>query len=198
VRLCAQVPGTEFLSNPIKVLITDVETKISAKKVAVEEKETCYDIIGFRDAMMDNAIRTIASRAKDYDLNTPGSNAYRTIFPENTTDIINLNPAEEVSEVSKVVTRIKSLGETHPIYPLITTLTESAAQVDIAIKAHLDAITAVGAADAQLQLAKTALIRQYLSNMFDAEKRFGRKTADRLFPRIINSKNDDSDDETNN
>jgi len=63
-------------------------------------------------------------------------------------------------------------------------LTEAADRVKLAINQHLESITEVGKADAELQIAKAALVKQYLSNMFEAEKMFGRKGADRLFPKL--------------
>jgi hypothetical protein len=78
-------------------------------------------------------------------------------------------------------------------------LTECATEVDSAIKKHLDSITSLGNVEAQLQIAKAALVRQYLSNMFEAEKRLGKRIADRLFPKIsIRSNGTDEEPEQNN
>jgi hypothetical protein len=186
--------GTDFLSDPIKAAIAELEAKKKSKNAALDEQDASFDIIGFKDTLLDNKIRAVASRAKEYDQENPGAQTYTLIFPNNTSDIINAKPEEETVEVAKVVARIQSLGETHTLYPLAAALAECVEQVNVAIKTHLDSISLVGKAEAELQIAKANLIRQYLANKFAAELKFGKPVANRLFP-IINSRNNGSDDE---
>lgn len=182
-RLCTQVKGADVLANAIAAPIENLKEKIAAKRAAEEAKDEFYDLIVFHDGELDNKVRTAASRCKEYDRDNPGSRTYEMIFPENTTPIIETNPAEEPAEVLKVVTRISALGEDHPLAYLAAELTEAAEKVNQIVPKYLDAITRVGTADAELQIAKSELIRQYMVNVFDAQKLFGRKMADRLFPR---------------
>jgi hypothetical protein len=197
--MSAQMPGTEFLTDPMKLVVSDAEAKIAAKKAAADEVDACLDTIGLKDVLLDNNIRVVASRAKEYDQSVPGARTYEMLFPQNTSDLINENPADEVVDVMKVVTRIQSLGESHPLFSFAAKLTECATDVDNAIKKHLDSITSLGNVEAQLQIAKAALVRQYLSNMFEAEKRLGKRIADRLFPKIsIRSNGTDEEPEQNN
>ncbi|HEX2956764.1 MAG TPA: hypothetical protein VHO70_08025 [Chitinispirillaceae bacterium] len=183
-RLSFQVKGAEFLAEAIKGPITLVEEKIKAKEDADDKSDQLFDLINLYDSEQDNKIRTVASRCKEYDRDNPGARTYETIFPNNTGAIIDANVFDEPEEVKKVAARIQSLGPDHILSSLGATLTEAADRVKQAINQHLESITEVGKADAELQIAKSVLVKQYLSNMFEAEKMFGRKGADRLFPKL--------------
>lgn len=187
-RLCSQVQGAESLASAIAGAIAKVQEKAAAKRAAEEERDSCYDLILFHDADLDNVIRSTASRCKEYDRENIGARTYQTIFPENTSPIIETNPADEPLEVQKVVTRIQSLGSDHELFPLAEKLDQAAQKVNEAVSKHLDGISGVGAADAELQIAKAELIRQYMVNIFEAEKLFGRKNANRLFPSFKSSR----------
>ncbi len=196
-RLCTQIPGCEQLSTAIESGIANVVQKMAQKKVAEETRDGFYDLIAFHDSELDNKIRIAASRSKDYDLENPSSRTYETIFPQDTTQIIRTNALQEPAEVMKVVSRIQTLGSSHPLYSQAKILTEAADKVNEIAAQYLDSINKVGAADAELQIAKADLIRQYLSNMFEAEKLFGRKMADRLFPRMVRKSSSEEETENN-
>lgn len=194
-RINAQVAGTETLTSAIVPLIAATEEKIAAKKTAEDTRDSNYDLLMFADGELDNKVRDTAAACKEYDRNNPGARTYETVFPENTKPIIDANPADEPAEVTKVVSRLQSLGSNHVLAAFIPSLTESAEKVSEYSNKYLTAISQVGKADADLQIAKANLIRQYTFNMFEAEKMFGRKYASRLFPKIINTPESDDDED---
>ncbi len=195
VRLCTQAKGGEVLSAAISGLIAVAEEKASRKRTAEDARDGYYDMLIFHDAELDNRVRTTASRCKEYDRENPTAHLYATIFPEDTSAIIQVNPMNEPAEVKKVITRLQSLGSAHPLFQMADYLTEAVEKVNEIVPKYLDSVSQVGTTDAELQIAKADLIRQYLHNMFEAEKMFGRNYADKLFPRLSrkSSKEDESD-----
>jgi hypothetical protein len=189
-RLCTQVAGGENLRNEIKVQVTATEEKMKAKEVAEDARDGFYDLIIFSDADLDNRVRTAASKCKEYDRSNPTARIYETIFPENTGPIIDTNPENEPAEVMKVVSRIQTLGKDHQLTSLAAYLTEGVEKSNEYIKQYLASIAKVGMVDAELQIAKANLIKQYIANMFEAEKMFGRKYAARLFPKLNTNSSD--------
>lgn len=187
IRLNTQTQGAETLTNAIGPAIADLEVRIARVNSAEAEKNSCYDITVFMDTELDNKVKTTADRCVAYDRDHPGSQVYNMIFPDNTYAITSVHHLKETAEVKKVITRLETLPQDHPLRAEIAVLQEVIVRVDTAIQAYYDAISRHASAKADCDIAKVKLIRQYTANMFDAEKMFGRSNANRLFPVISRS-----------
>jgi len=184
LRLNTQTSGADVLTSAIEPVVADVDVRISRVKTAEAEKHSCYDMTVFMDAELDNCVRTCAEKCMAYDRSNPGSQVYKMVFPDNTSGIINTYHLKESAEVQKVIARLETLDQSHPLRSEATVLRAVVVRVDETAQKYYDAIAKLAAVKAELDIAKTKLIRQYMANIFDAEKLFGRQLADRLFPLI--------------
>jgi hypothetical protein len=196
LRLNSQTRGAETLTSAIGPVIADLEVRIANVASAEAEKNSCYDLTVFMDTELDNKVKTTADRCIAYDRDHPGSQVYRLIFPDNTFAITSVHHLKETAEVKKIITRLETLPQDHPLRPEITVLQEVIGRVDGTIQNYYDAISKHASAKADCDIAKIKLIRQYTANMFDAEKMYGRTDANRLFPIISRSSKVEPEDET--
>ena len=111
------------------------------------------------------------------------------IFPNETFgDIIRLPFAIESNEVVLIAVKLESLGEEQSLFPLAQELHNKAASSEAVIKAVESAIRNIKTAEAELEIAREALIRKYEINYLDGRKKYGMRTADNLFPELYSRK----------
>jgi len=187
LRLNAQCKGTEPLTIAMQPAIADASTKAAMLKGAEKTKFERYDQTLFLDAELDNAIRDTAAKCTSFDRENPTARVYASIFPQNTSPIINTYHLNEADEVRKVIIRLQALGAEHPLFAEAAALQTIVDKVDNAAQAYYDAITDHARCKAEQEIAKIKLIKQYTANIFNAELMFGRKFSDRLFPQIMSS-----------
>lgn len=196
VRLFSQVPGiNNALSSNLEAANKDVITKMTAFELANDDKDHRYDMVQFRDAELDNAVRDAAEACKKYDRNFLGSNVFLTVFPKNITPIIETYFLNEPAEVKKVISRVQNLGPDHPLRNLADVLSNALALSEQAIKELNDSISKAAVCQVDLEISKNNLVKTYNNTILDAIKLYGRKGANKLFPQIRSSSISDEDEE---
>ena len=185
-RLCKQTKGAEGLAEAIAPKIIVLKEKRDETDKKRELYDAAHDDLMLRDAVLDDSIRNVADVAKQYDRNNPGRPVFTMLFPDGKySDIVRAPFAKEVDKAEQIAERIKALGEEHVLAVQYAPLTRAIAEVRTAISNKQQAKTNVEMAVANEGLAQADLRKQYEFNYLDAVKLFGRKYADRLFPRTV-------------
>lgn len=188
VSLCDQFPGGEVLVDMIKPCINDIDKKIANFKYFKKELIKANDMLIYETTNLKNQLRTAADIIRGYDRENPGAQLMKMIFPDKLTPVLYTNTLDTPGEISKIVTKIQSLGKEHSLYNTTVKLTEKINNCKIAIKNCDDAGAKLKIAEAELEVAHVSLLRQYSINIYEAKKIFGSNTADLLFPKVRRKK----------
>lgn len=195
-RLCRQTSGAEVLINAISPIGQQLDEKKKLCDLAAEARENVYDDILLADRDLDNAVRNAFDASKQYERSNPGSPVLSKLFPNGTfSDIVRMPYADEPDETEKLAVRIASLGNQHPLFVHADTLRARAEAVRKAIQSFKDALKAEKAAEAEVEIAKLAAIRQYEHNYLEARKTLGVMLAERLFPALHARSNGNNEEE---
>ncbi|WP_320017780.1 hypothetical protein [Labilibaculum manganireducens] len=184
VRLCKRTQGTEQLVANIQPAIDGLKVKAIEISEQKELRDSAQDDVFYNDALLDDAIRNVSDEAKLYDRKNPGRPVYQVLFPGGKySDIVRAPFAKELNLAEQIAQRIGNLGAEHELNSLLIPLTTAIANVRTSIT-NLDAEeTKVKTAIADEESVKAELRKQYEFNYHDAAKMFGKKYADRLFPK---------------
>jgi hypothetical protein len=185
MRLCSQNPGGDKYKTIILPSYNDIEAKILAHKLAAKNASGALDSIRLSNSVLNDVIRDVQCRAKEYDRNNAGSHMADIIFPGgNITPIISTSDEYEPELAHGVAQRILSLGKDHALYSnaatietAVTVCKAALAQRKVADDATTDAWTA-------LILSKNALGERYNANYFLAATDVNKEYAEKLFPKI--------------
>jgi hypothetical protein len=184
-RLSKQVVNDETLSNQIQPVMDDCNLKLDTINQKEETREDAYDDLVLADRFLDDEIRSIFDSCKKYDRDHPAEQVLIKIFPdEKFGELVRLPYAIEISEANKLVLRLESLGAEHSLNPFVAKLN---AKIDAAVNALAAQSTAIRdekMAEAEVEIAKEALVRQFELNYLEARRKYGKATAEKLFPRI--------------
>ncbi|WP_321295709.1 hypothetical protein [Marinifilum fragile] len=184
IRLCNQTQGAEQLSKAIAPKVSSLKEKNLATLAAKENRDAAYDILVYKDAVLDDTIRNISDSAKQYDRRNPGRPIYNLLFPDGKySDIVRAPFTKEVGLAIQLSERLTSLGAEHELNANVALLTTAITDVQTAIKNLADEDNKVKVELAKEELAQVDLRKQYEYNYHDAVKLFGKKFADRLFPK---------------
>lgn len=186
IRLCNQTQGAEQLSKAIAPKVSSLKEKNLATLAAKENRDAAYDILVYKDAVLDDTIRNISDSAKQYDRRNPGRPIYNLLFPDGKySDIVRAPFTKEVGLAIQLSERLTSLGAEHELNANVALLTTAITDVQTAIKNLADEDNKVKVELAKEELAQVDLRKQYEYNYHDAVKLFGKKFADRLFPKTV-------------
>jgi hypothetical protein len=195
MRLCKTVKGAEFLAVAIEPHYTRLEGTGVDEKKAIEAEEDAQDDRDLRGREGADALRTASERAKQHDRDTPGDNVFSRLFPEGGfSDFIASNGTTSGASCRLIATRARDLGANHALSSLGTELEARATAIDAAQMTLDNAVRAKKLAEAEDELAQAALRRAYEENWLDAQKKFGKAGAERLFPRIRKRESSSGDD----
>ncbi len=184
-RLCKQAVNDETLSGQIEPHKDECRSKLELLSTATEARENAYDDLILGDKNLDDEVRSIYEECKKYDRDNPAERALIKVFPDETFgEIIRLPFAVEVTEVDKIILRLESLGGEHHMNAFVSKLRTKKDVVKSALTTLSTAIREEKMAEAEVEIAKTALVRQYEYNYLDARHKYGRYNADKLFPKI--------------
>lgn len=185
-RLCKQTKGAEQLAEAIASKISNLKAKNAATIAQKENRDAAYDDVVYKDASLDDAIRNIADSIKQYDRNNPGRPVYTIIFPSGKySGIVRASFGKELGMSEQIATRLKSLGEGHDLYAKVEILSAAIANVRKGLNKLDEEELKVKTVHAKEELAQADLRKQYEFNYLDAAKLFGKKFADRLFPKSV-------------
>jgi hypothetical protein len=184
IRLCGQIKGGVQYAQSIQLVLDILLQKEQASTAAEEVYENTYDDLILKDADLDNAVRTLFERSKQYDRENRG-NVSVLLFPDLTfSDIINMPYSEEPKKVSSLIQKLETLDPTHELRTLVGTIQQKVDAVNFALDARKQAAEAVRRCQVDEELAKNELRTQYEANYLDARKSLGRQVAESLFPKI--------------
>ncbi|WP_282126464.1 hypothetical protein [Marinifilum flexuosum] len=184
IRLCNQTQGAEDLSKAIALKVSSLKEKNAATLAAKENRDAAYDVLVYKDAVLDDVIRNISDSAKQYDRRNPGRPTYNLLFPDGKySDIIRASFTKEVGLAIQLSERLTSLGAEHELNGNVAFLTSAITDVQTALTNLSNEDNKVKVAVANEELAQADLRQQYEYNYLDATKLFGKKFADRLFPK---------------
>jgi hypothetical protein len=184
IRLCGQVKSGASYAQAIQPKLDNLLQKSQALSAAEEVSENSYDDLILKDSYLDDSVRTLFERTRQYDREN-GSNISVLLFPDLTfSDIINMPYAEEPKKVSNMIQKLETLEPTHELRPLANSLQQKVDAVNAALDARQQAANIVRRAQVELELAKNDVRAQYEANYFDARKSLGKYVADSLFPKV--------------
>ncbi len=183
IRLLRRVPGTEGFVTAISPLDEALAQKAAVSDEKELERDCAYDYIVAADFEQDNEVRKVFAAATQHDLAHPTAPVLSLIFPEATFgEIVRESLSRQPDTVDMLASRIRTLPAEHPMRPAAEGLEARAKAVRDAIAAHGKSIIAHKIAEAEEEIARTALRRQYESNCLAAREKFGRLVAENLFP----------------
>jgi hypothetical protein len=185
IRLLKQVFNAENLIDQIKPDFDSLEAKQAETESKNTARENAYDDMVLADNLADDAVRNLFDACQQFDRNNPGSNVTLRIFPdEKFGEIIRLPLASELLQIEKLVIRLKELGEGHSLSSYVTELQTKGEVVKSAIGVFEDSLHSVKTSEAEAEILKEALIRKYELNYLEARKTYGKKDAEKLFPKL--------------
>ncbi|RUT73598.1 hypothetical protein [Ancylomarina longa] len=185
-RLCKRTKGAEALAEAIAPKVIVLKDKREATLTQKEVRDAAYDDVVYNDAALDDTIRNISDSAKQYDRNNPGRPIYNLLFPDGKySDIVRAPFVKELGLAEQLSERLKSLGAEHELYAHVAPLGAAISNMQGSMKKLDEEELKVKTATANEELAQLELRKQYEFNYLDAAKLFGKKYADRLFPKSV-------------
>jgi hypothetical protein len=197
IRLCGQVKGGAPFAQAIQPKLNNLLQTEQALSVVSEVYENTYDDLILKDEDLDNSVRTLFERSKQYDREN-GSNVSVLLFPDLTfSDIINLPYSEEPKKVSSLIQKLETLEQGHELRPLIDVIKQKVNAVNAALDARQQAADAIRSCQVNEELSKNEVRTQYETNYLDARKALGKQIAESLFPKVARRKKKIEDDDVN-
>jgi hypothetical protein len=146
------------------------------------------DYIRLCDMLLDDIMRKLHGRAKEYDRVMPGKNARMLLFPKGRlTPVVSMPLNDEPDEAEQIASKIESMGEENSLYPLAAEIREAVEKCRQAAKDYASILDTISGIRTAVDLVKVNLSRQYASNYFQAAAEFGKNYAEQLFPEIHSS-----------
>jgi len=188
-RLCQRTKGAEILVQNIAPCILNLSNKRIDTQRRKQYKEEMNDGVILANSEMDDEVRTLHERCKQYEREHPGCQLTRRIFPGGkVSSIIGASLKSQALEMGQLIIRLNSLEADHPLRTSILSLQESITHEQEAQRSYSEAIAQWKAAMVEETIAKAELRQQYEHNYLDAVKLFGKRFAQRLFPKLNKSK----------
>jgi hypothetical protein len=193
VRLLRRSRRDEMIAG-IDPLIADLQRKQQLSDERALDTQAAYDAVVASDAELDDAVRNLHDAGKQHDRSHPTSPALPDLFPSGGFGtLIDLPLKEEPDNVDALAKKVESLGPDHGLAPHAAQLRAGAQAVRDALNLHNEAIRAQKSAEAEEDIAKSALRRKYEANYLDGRKLWGRVFVERLFPDLRSAKRPSSD-----
>jgi hypothetical protein len=185
MRLCNQNPKAEKYKQLIQSCYNDFEVKRIKLEEAQKDVNSAQDIVWLFDGVLDNLLRNLNGRAKEYDRNNLGSSTVVMLFPGgNITSVTTLPDKEEPDAAHAIAQKVIALGDTHELYPFAAKIEEAVTNCRSALAQQVKAIQNMGDAKTALNISKIALVRQYNANYFVAAGDINKEFAEKLFPQL--------------
>jgi hypothetical protein len=184
IRLCGQVKGGAMYAQAIQPKLDKLLQTEQVSTTVGEAYENTYDDLIFKDMELDNSVRTVFERSKQYDRDN-GGNVSVLLFPDLTfSDIVNLPYSEEPKKVKDLIQKLETLEPAHELRSLIGVLQQKVDAVNAALDARQQAADNVRRCQIDEELVKGELRAQYEANYLDARKSLGKQVAESLFPKL--------------
>ena len=197
MRLCRQIKGGDKYAVQIEVNYNTLIEKQQASEQAKFEKESAYDDVVLNDSDLDNTIRTLFEKAKQYDRENPGRPVLSRLFIDGKlSGIIYASLKNEPALAEQLIARLDALGEGHSLSEEKAKVQADVDKCQTALTAYQEAITAHKSVVALEEIAQADLRRQYEFNYLDIVKEFGKRFANRFFPVISSAPKITPEEET--
>jgi hypothetical protein len=184
IRLCGRVAGATKFVAPLQQKLNILGEKHQIRQDAGSAREDAYDDLILCDVQLDNSIRTLFERTKQYDRDN-GGRVLDVIFPNHTfSEIVRMPLSKEPQEVNKLLIRLESLDPAHEVRAQVEPLRQRNESSKAAWNNYRQAIDRERETEVAGQLAKMEVRQQYEHNYLDARKEFGSTVADSIFPKI--------------
>lgn len=185
IRLCKRFGDCEKYIQAIEPGYTELLEKHRMVEQFAMDRDYAYDFVVYNEKELDNQVRTIFEKCKQYDRQHIGSMVLKQVFPsEIFGDLIRQNRIKKLYDLEKVVIKIENLGSEHQLFSLAQDLRDHISGVSSAIKEHEEAILQETRSRTDKEIAKNKLIRQYESNYLRIRADIGRTRAHYLFPQM--------------
>jgi len=185
MQLCRQNKGGEKYLNAIEPHYNDLNAKAEALKTSARNRVIAKDTIRLKDLMLDDELRKLHNRAKEYDKDFPGSKLTALLFPKgNITSTLIKSYEKEPDVADQIALKVESLGESHPLYPMAAAIRTAIGECKDALEAHKEAADVEATAKTHVDLAKANFRKAYSDNYHQAAKDTDKRYAEKLFPRI--------------
>lgn len=195
MRLCRQNRNADKYEKSLIPSYNDMMEKNQQRIKAGNDCTAAYDLVRLFDLNLDDCLRKVHSRSKEYDRENPGSSTLTMLFPKgNITPVITMPLDEEPDEAEQIAQKLTALGEQHPLYPLAKEIIDAVADCRKALKAQEEVTKVYYQTRTAAELSKLALIRQYNGMYFVAASEVGKSFAERLFPQLSASSRTDDDE----
>jgi hypothetical protein len=183
IRLCRQVPGTESLVTAMIPYESDLQNKHTLTTQAIRNREAANDTLILKDALLDNQVRSLFDKVKEFDRDNPGQMVLKTLFPdEKFTTITNTPMQDEPTLVRQLVVRLDSLGGRHQLAAMKPQITAAIEASETAQTNFVNSIKEQKSQEVVEEIAKASLRKQYEVNFYNAGIQFGKAYANLLFP----------------
>ena len=197
MRLSNQSPNGEKYKNAILPPYNELVEKKSLVEEKQKEVNFAQDIVWLKDDSLDNTMRDVGGRAKEYDRNNIGSNTLNLLFPGgNVGNVITMPNKEEPDAAHGIAQKVIALGEQHELYPFAAKIEEGVANCRAALAQQVTALQNLGDAKTALAISKMSVVRQYNANYFTAASDVNKEYAEKLFPRLRPAKKKKNNTET--
>jgi hypothetical protein len=190
IRLCGQVKGGALYAQAIQPKLDRLLQTVQILSAAEEVYENTYDDLILKDAELDDGVRTLFERSRQYDRENRSSVSV-LLFPDLTfSDIVNMPYSEEPKKVSSLIQKLETLDASHELRPLAGILQQKVDGVNAALDARQQAADTVRKCQVDLELAKNEIKAQYEVNYLEARKSLGKYVAESLFPKVARRKSE--------
>jgi len=182
-RFCYQVSGAQKYAGTIEPFYDNLEEKNKIYRDEMYTRLHTQDIMTMRNSQLDDGVRTVYEKCKQYDRMNPNGTVLLQIFPNETFGgFVRNNIFEESAIVEQIVVRLEKLGKGHPLFAEIEPLQKLIREMEKSIQKLFNAKRQEKIAKTEMELAKADLRKQYEGNYLDARKELGKKAASQLFP----------------
>jgi hypothetical protein len=193
IRLCARMAATKKYIASMQQAMQHLAAQENERKTASEEREYAYDDIILCDDDINNAVRTVFEKVRQYD-REHHTQSLRILFRDGRfSDLIRMPLPSKPQEVKKIAYKIELLEDCSTLKPLADLLNEKVSASTKALAAHQKALERQKRVQALEDLAKLNLRTQYEHNWLDARKQYGASMADRLFPKVTTASRKNND-----
>lgn len=171
----------ERIVKPLAAL----EEAMNAAAKAVEKAEDAFDDWNHDDARLDQLVRRVHLRCREWDASHGGARTAEIVFGgQAPSEIIYAPRHKEPELVAQMLVRARELSADHPAIPLLEPLRRAAEASRNAQRAYVDAQQRVAEANSAVEIAKAAVIRAYRDNFIDIERACGIELAEAAFPTL--------------
>ena len=169
------------IAKPLTVL----EEALDAAAKAVEAAEDAFDDWNYDDARLDQLVRRLSLRCRDWDASHSGARTTEIVFGgQSPSEIIYAPRHKEPELVAQLLVRARQLPHDHPALPRLDALGQAAEASRSSQRAYIDSQQRVAEANAAVEIAKAGVIRAYRDNFIDIERACGIELADSAFPTL--------------